>query len=79
MVRVSSPAKFRPWSELTAKMVMGVVPGFPGDFFQTFAGFPARNARETPVDGQRVPKRMYAVNCKLFWACLRCAVTILRH
>ena len=26
MVRVS-PAKLRPWSELTAKMVMGVVPG----------------------------------------------------
>ena len=24
MVRVSSPAKLRPWSELTAKMVMGV-------------------------------------------------------
>ena len=27
MVRVSSPTKLRPWSELTAKMVMGVVPG----------------------------------------------------
>ena len=27
MVRVSSPAKLRPWSELNAKMVMGVVPG----------------------------------------------------
>ena len=27
MVRVSSPAKLRPWSELTAKIVMGVVPG----------------------------------------------------
>ena len=27
MVRASSPAKLRPWSELTAKMVMGVVPG----------------------------------------------------
>ena len=27
MVRVSSPAKLRPWSELTAKMVMGVLPG----------------------------------------------------
>ena len=27
MVRVSLPAKLRPWSELTAKMVMGVVPG----------------------------------------------------
>ena len=27
MVRVSSPAKLRPWSELTAKMVMGVAPG----------------------------------------------------
>ena len=26
MVRVSSPAKLRPWPELTAKMVMGVVP-----------------------------------------------------
>ena len=27
MVRASSPAKLRPWSELTAKMVLGVVPG----------------------------------------------------
>ena len=27
MARVSSPAKLRPWSELTARMVMGVVPG----------------------------------------------------
>ena len=27
MVRVSSPAKLRPWSELTDKIVMGVVPG----------------------------------------------------
>ena len=27
MVRASSPAKLRPWSKLTAKMVMGVVPG----------------------------------------------------
>ena len=27
MVRVSLSAKLRPWSELTAKMVMGVVPG----------------------------------------------------
>ena len=27
MDRVSSPARLRPWSELTAKMVMGVVPG----------------------------------------------------
>ena len=27
MVRVPSPAKLRPWSELTSKMVMGVVPG----------------------------------------------------
>ena len=27
MVRVSSPAKLRPWSELIAKMVMGVAPG----------------------------------------------------
>ena len=26
MVRVSSLAKLRPWSELTAKMAMGVVP-----------------------------------------------------
>ena len=28
MVRVSSLAKLRPWSGLTAKMAMGVVPGF---------------------------------------------------
>ena len=27
MVRVSLPGELRPWSELTAKMVMGVVPG----------------------------------------------------
>ena len=27
MVRVSSPAKLRPWSELIAKLVMGVFPG----------------------------------------------------
>ena len=27
MVRVSSPAKLRPWSELIAKVMMGVVPG----------------------------------------------------
>ena len=26
MVQVSSPAKLGPWSELTAKMAMGVVP-----------------------------------------------------
>ena len=32
MVRVSSPAKLRPWSELTAKMVMGVVPGLVRNF-----------------------------------------------
>ena len=31
--------------------------GAPGrDFFQTFSGFRARRARETPVNGQRVPK-----------------------
>ena len=30
-------------------------PGAPGDFFQTFSGFRARRARETPVNGQRVP------------------------
>ena len=28
MVRVSSPPKLRPWSDLAAKMVMGVIPGF---------------------------------------------------
>ena len=33
MVRVSSPAKLRPWSELTAKMVMRVVPGVVSFFF----------------------------------------------
>ena len=27
-----------------------------GDFFQTFSGFRARRAQETPVNGQRVPK-----------------------
>ena len=32
MVRVSSPVKLRPWSELTAKMVMGVVPGLVINF-----------------------------------------------
>ena len=41
MVRVSSPAKLRPWSELTAKMVMGVVPGLVifSDFKMHFWGF----------------------------------------
>ena len=40
MVRVSSPAKLRPWSELTAKMVMGVVPGLVKIFiWQLIAGF----------------------------------------
>ena len=34
MVRVSSPAKLRPWSELIAKMVMGVVPGLVKLFSQ---------------------------------------------
>ena len=53
MVRVSPPAKLRPWSELTAKMVVGVVPGlvnFPWKlkdenlqlFCQIFAAFFAR-------------------------------------
>ena len=32
MVQASSPAKLRPWSELTAKMVMEVVPGWETDF-----------------------------------------------
>ena len=31
MVRVSFPAKLRPWSELAAKLVMGVVPGLVSD------------------------------------------------
>ena len=31
-------------------------PRAPGDFFETFSGFRARRARETPVNGQRVPK-----------------------
>ena len=35
MVRVSSPAKLRPWSELTAKMVMGVVPGLVNYIFNS--------------------------------------------
>ena len=30
-------------------------PPAPGDFFQTFSGFRARKARETSVNGQRVP------------------------
>ena len=43
MVRVSSPAKLRPWSELTAKMVMRVVPGLVitgrlGDFTMEMNG-----------------------------------------
>ena len=36
MVRVSSPAELRPWSELTAKMVMGVVPGLVMCFCEKF-------------------------------------------
>ena len=38
MVRVSSPAKLRPWSELSAKMVMGVVPGLLNIRIQWNAG-----------------------------------------
>ena len=34
MVRVSTPAKLRPCSELTAKMVMGVVPGLVTNLFE---------------------------------------------
>ena len=47
MVRVSSPAKLRPWSELTAKMVMGVVPGLVNKVndteFDTILGPPANS------------------------------------
>ena len=47
MVRVSSPAKLRPWSELTAKMVMGVVPGLATMPWKRFS----RNV-PTPQPGQ---------------------------
>ena len=45
MVRVSSPAKLRPWSESTAKMVMGVVPGL----VHTFAESCDRSGRRVAI------------------------------
>ena len=41
----------------------------PGDFFQTFSGFRARRARETPVNGQRVPKQCPEIVEKIHWCC----------
>ena len=41
MVRVSSPAKLRPWSELIAKMVMGVVPGLVKQVINVSSAFVA--------------------------------------
>ena len=40
-----------------SRETLGGVPGpeAPGDFLQTFSGFRAQRARETPVNGQRVP------------------------
>ena len=42
-------------------------PEAPGDFFQTFSGFRARRARETPVNGQRVPKAMLPLGALCFY------------
>ena len=39
MVRVSSPAKLRPWFKFTATTVMGVVAGLATCFFVVFLAF----------------------------------------
>ena len=53
MVRASSPAKLRPWSELTAKMVMGVAPGLVnGLCFMVCA--PSKSVFESAVRGEQI-------------------------
>ena len=39
-------------------------PEAPGDFFQTFSGFRAWRARETPVNGQRAPNFKFGPQAK---------------
>ena len=50
MVQVASPAKLRPWSELIAKMVMGVVPGLVNNVTANCCNFRAATgvSRYTP-------------------------------
>ena len=55
MVRVSSPAKLRPWSELTAKMVMGVVPGLVTQFGSVRLRFGDGTVQAVPVFVLAVP------------------------
>ena len=51
MVRVSSLAKLRPWSELTAKVVKGVVPGLVIFLLLLFGqGFANQIAQKKSVD-----------------------------
>ena len=59
MVRVSSPAKLRPWSELTAKMVMGVVPGLVIQEFLILSGiFPIRPFPLFSAHAKNIPARV---------------------
>ena len=60
MVRVSSPAKLRPWSELTAKMVMGVVPGLVNLAFPKPHPEQIRKHSKTLVEGKS--RRVQAKN-----------------
>ena len=43
--------------ETFSRLSEGLGPEGVGDFFQIFSGFRARRARETPVNGRRVPNR----------------------
>ena len=56
MVRVSSPAKLRPWSELTAKMVMGIVPGLVISPTEMRISIRQQNWAEPKRGGQNIPK-----------------------
>ena len=67
MVRVSSPAKFRPWSELTAKMVMGVVPRVGGS--EVEIAFEAPSVEKHPLAKLDARSR--------FWGFALTAVTML--
>ena len=51
MVLVSSLAKLRPWSELIAKMVMGVVPGLVKEVGETLI---RTEGRGCPTNDQQV-------------------------
>ena len=74
MVRVSSPAKLRPWSELTAKMVMGVVPGLVNLIVRNLKN-PVKQAENTQKDLGNSQEEKYQGNKntkekkdRAFWA-----------